>query len=120
PLQMAAERGYDRQHRVLTELTTAKQPADPDRALLKAARDGDADAVAIALRAGADIETKDGRSRTPLLLAVTGDHVAAARVLVAMGADPDALDDQHDTPWLVTGVTGSVAMAEALLPADPD
>jgi ankyrin repeat protein len=37
-----------------------------------------------------------------------------------MGADPDALDDQHDTPWLVTGVTGSVAMAEALLPANPD
>jgi ankyrin repeat protein len=43
-----------------------------------------------------------------------------AQVLVAMGADPDALDDRHDTPWLVTGVTGSVAMLEALLPADPD
>ncbi len=37
-----------------------------------------------------------------------------------MGADPDALDDRHDTPWLVTGVTGSVAMLEALLPAHPD
>ncbi|MFB9767023.1 ankyrin repeat domain-containing protein [Nocardioides kongjuensis] len=37
-----------------------------------------------------------------------------------MGADPDALDDRHDTPWLVTGVTGSVAMLEALLPANPD
>ena len=37
-----------------------------------------------------------------------------------MGADPDALDDQHDTPWLVTGVTGSVTMLEALLPASPD
>ncbi|MGZ5404612.1 MAG: ankyrin repeat domain-containing protein, partial [Nocardioides sp.] len=36
------------------------------------------------------------------------------------GANPDALDDRHDTPWLVTGVTGSVAMLEALLPADPD
>ena len=43
-----------------------------------------------------------------------------ARLLVALGADPDALDDRHDTPWLVTGVTGSVAMLEALLPADPD
>ena len=37
-----------------------------------------------------------------------------------LGADPDALDDRHDTPWLVTGVTGSVAMAEVLLPARPD
>jgi ankyrin repeat protein len=41
-------------------------------------------------------------------------------VLVALGADADALDDRHDTPWLVTGVTGSVAMLEALLPAGPD
>ena len=41
-------------------------------------------------------------------------------MLVNLGADPDALDDRHDTPWLVTGVTGSVAMLETLLPADPD
>lgn len=37
-----------------------------------------------------------------------------------MGADPDARDNRQDTPWLVTGVTGSVAMLEALLPARPD
>ena len=54
------------------------------------------------------------------LIAVTRDHVDAARTLVAAGADPDALDDRHDTPWLVTGVTGSVAMAEVVLEADPD
>jgi len=58
--------------------------------------------------------------QTPLLLAATHDRVAVARLLVALGADPDALDHQHDTPWLVTGVTGSVAMLEALLPARPD
>ena len=63
---------------------------------------------------------RDGDRRTPLLLASANDRVAAARVLVALGADPDALDAIHDTPWLVTGVTGSVAMLEALLPADPD
>ena len=76
--------------------------------------------MAVALRAGADIEARDGHDRTALLLAATFDRVAVAQVLVAMGADPDALDDRHDTPWLVTGVTGSVAMLEALLPADPD
>jgi ankyrin repeat protein len=100
--------------------TTSRPPADPDAALLAAAARGDADAVAGALRAGADLEARDGRRRTALLLAVAGDHVDAARVLVAMGADPDALDDRHDTPWLVTGVTGSVPMLEALLPAGPD
>ncbi|HET8916291.1 MAG TPA: ankyrin repeat domain-containing protein, partial [Propionibacteriaceae bacterium] len=46
--------------------------------------------------------------------------LGVARLLIYLGADPDALDDRHDTPWLVTGVTGSVDMLEALLPAEPD
>ena len=120
PIQMARERGFDRLERILTTVTTAERPADPDTALLTAARAGDADAVAIALRAGADIEARDEHDRTALLLAATHDHVDVATVLVAMGANPDTLDDRDDTPWLVTGVTGSVAMLEALLPADPD
>ena len=92
----------------------------PTRQLLAAAEDGDATGVALALRAGADLEARDDRERTPLLRAVTRDRLPVARLLVYLGADPDALDDRHDTPWLVTGVTGSVAMAEVLLPADPD
>ena len=92
----------------------------PNIALLAAATSGDADRAAVALREGADLDARDGRGRTPLLLAVAEDQLAVARLLVAMGADPDALDDQHDTPWLVTGVTGSVAMAEILLPTRPD
>lgn len=91
-----------------------------DRQLLNAAGTGDADKIALLIEAGVDLETRDERERTPLLVAATDDHVAAARVLVEAGADPDALDDRHDTPWLVTGVTGSVAMAQTLLPADPD
>ncbi len=120
PLQMARERGFSRLEGVLVKATAAKPPADPDAALLSAAARGDADSVALALRAGARLEARDARQRTALLLAATGNHLDAARVLVATGADPDALDDRHDTPWLVTGVTGSVAMLEALLPARPD
>lgn len=91
-----------------------------DRRLRAAAADGAATEVEQLVAAGADTETRDDRRRTPLLLAVTNDEVAAARALVAAGADPDALDERHDTPWLVTGVTGSVEMARVLLPADPD
>ncbi|WP_019146284.1 ankyrin repeat domain-containing protein [Aeromicrobium massiliense] len=120
PLQMARSRGHERLERTLQAVTSARRPADPDRALLRAAERGDADAVAVALRAGADLEARDRHERTALLLASTHDRVAVARLLVAMGADPDALDDRHDTPWLVTGVTGSVAMLETLLPARPD
>jgi ankyrin repeat protein len=120
PLEMARSRGHDRLEAVLVKATEAKDLADPDAELLRAAEAGDADGVALALRAGADIEARDGDKRTALLLAATHDRVDVARLLVAMGASPDALDDRHDTPWLVTGVTGSVEMLEALLPANPD
>ncbi|MGW6458134.1 ankyrin repeat domain-containing protein [Streptomyces sp. NPDC055078] len=91
-----------------------------DRELLEAARRGDADGVRAALGAGARVEARDEKSRSPLLLAALGDHVEAARVLVAAGADPDAQDARQDSAWLVTGVTGSVAMMRVLLPAGPD
>lgn len=120
PLEMARERGHDRLEKVLMTASAGGRVADPAGELLAAAAAGDADRVALALRAGADIEARDAKERTALLLAVTYDRVEVARLLVAMGASADALDDRHDTPWLVTGVTGSVAMLEALLPAGPD
>lgn len=120
PLQMAERRSFPALEAALRAALAPSPPTDPDAALLRAAEDGEADRVARALRAGADLETRDPRGRTALLLAATGDHVDVARLLVALGSDPDALDDQHDTAWLVTGVTGSVAMLEALLPAEPD
>ena len=93
---------------------------NPDSDLLAAAEAGDADRVSRALEAGADLEQRDARGRTALLVAASLDHVEVAEVLVAAGASADAADDERYTPWLVTGVTGSVAMLEALLPANPD
>ncbi|GGU11116.1 hypothetical protein GCM10007979_06660 [Nocardioides albus] len=117
-LQHAEERGFDA---IVSTLRTASaETADDDRQLLQAASSGDTDSAAAALRGGADLEARDSNRRTPLLLAVTDDHLETARLLVFLGADPDALDGQHDTPWLVTGVTGSVPMAELLLTVDPD
>jgi ankyrin repeat protein len=122
PLQHARAKGYDE----IAALLQAGLQADPitteeaDRRLLAAGARGDADAAALAVRAGARLEAQDASRRTPLLLAATNDRVPVARLLVQLGADPDALDDRHDTPWLVTGVTGSVRMLETLLPADPD
>jgi ankyrin repeat protein len=88
--------------------------------LLTASATGDLDAVREAISGGASLEVRDAQGRSPLLLAASEDHVEVALELVKQGADPDAVDDQRDTPWLVTGVTGSVAMLEVLLPAGPD
>jgi uncharacterized protein len=120
PVDHARSRGFNQ---IVRTLEGAKTPVDKtkaDQALIRAARDGDPDLASRALAAGANVEARDAKRRTALLVAVAEDHVPVARLLVALGADPDALDDQHDTPWLVTGVTGSVAMLEVLLPAKPD
>jgi uncharacterized protein len=122
PLQHATSKGHNEIAKLLRTALSADTPSkrEANSRLLSAAETGDATAAALAIRAGANLETRDERGRTPLLLAVTKDRLAVARLLVYLGADPDALDDQHDTPWLVTGVTGSVDMLEVLLPARPD
>jgi uncharacterized protein len=119
PLDMARERGFGQVETTIRRSSKAATRAENSE-LLTASRSGDADGAAIAIRGGADVEARDARRRTPLLLAATFDRTAVARLLVPLGADPDALDDRHDSPWLVTGVTGSVAMAKILLAADPD
>lgn len=108
-------------HAALLERAAGAQPdADAAARLLAAAGTGDTDAAALALHAGADLETRNELQQTPLLVASAADRVEVARLPVRLGADPDAVDHQQDTPWLVTGVTGSVAMLEVLLPAEPD
>jgi ankyrin repeat protein len=119
PLAMAQERGFrtiERTIRSVLDSSTVRGSS----ALLAAANAGNADRAAVAIRNGTDLEPRDNRGRTPLLLAVSNDRLAVARLLVPLGANPDAQDKQHDSPWLVTGVTGSVAMAKVLLKADPD
>lgn len=120
PLAMARSKGYAGIEAILRTAQATAEPSDPDAALLEAARAGDADRAASALRAGADLEARDSRGRTPLLLAAAADHLAVARLLLALGASVNAVDDQADTPVLVTGVSGSAAMLELMMVHGPD
>lgn len=122
PRSHAERRGFDGIARTIDRALKSERMSDAeaDAALVRAARSGDADAAAVAIREGADLETRDSRRRTPLLLAAAGDHTTVARLLVDLGADPDALDERHDSAWLVTGVTGSVPMARVIANARPD
>ena len=91
PLQMTQRRGYPGTEAILRAALDPPDLTDPDAALLRAARTGDPDLAALALRAGADLEARDANQRTALLLAAANDRVAVARLLVALGGTP--------TPW---------------------
>lgn len=87
----------------------------PVLTFLSAAAAGDVAAVRRALDAGAPIESRDARGRTPLLLATQGGHVAAAQLLMARGADVNAQDDQRDSAFLLAGARGHTEIVRAAL-----
>ncbi|MFP5282903.1 MAG: ankyrin repeat domain-containing protein [Actinomycetes bacterium] len=94
PLDHARTRGFTEIADVLRAALDRRQPprGEANRALLAASRTGGATAAVLALRAGADLETRDARGRTPLLLAVTQNRPAVARLLIYLGADPERAD----------------------------
>jgi ankyrin repeat protein len=71
-----------------------------DCALLQAARNGQADGCQALLTSGADIECRDEKGRTPLILAIKGKSCEATAALLAAGADVDVHDNDGDTPLL--------------------
>lgn len=85
PLQMAQSRGFSEQIRIL-EALDREAPEHPEAALLASAASGDADALTLALRAGAAVDTRDPEGRTALEIAEDGGNLAAATVLRALGA----------------------------------
>ena len=82
------------------------QGSEEDAMLLEASSEGDIDALRRMLRAGEDIEVRDGARRTPLLLAVRANQVEAARLLIEAGADVNAKDAVQDTPFLYAAAEG--------------
>lgn len=84
PSQMAARKGFTAQSAVLRALTQTPLPADPAAALLDAATSGDANAVALALRAGAAPATRNANGESALHIAEEAGHIEAAQVLRAL------------------------------------
>ena len=62
------------------------------------------------LAAGVAVDAVDEQGRTALLLAVEGDRVEIARVLLDAGASPNVQAANEDTPWLLAGASGRTAI----------
>lgn len=81
----------------------------------QAVRTGEAGALADMIADGVDIESRDVRGRTPLLVATQADKPEMARLLIEAGADVNAKDDIADTPFLYAGAEGRDTILKLIL-----
>ena len=70
----------------------------PEVSIHTAAYKGNIEAVKQHLDAGADVNAKGYRERTPLHYAAHGGQKEIAELLIAAGADVNAKDDDGETP----------------------
>ncbi len=86
--------------------TTGDPGGTVDDRLLAAAVTGDVAAIAAAIAGGADVDARDDRGRTPLMVATESRQTEAFRALLAAGANVDLQDDKQDNPFLYAGAEG--------------
>ena len=76
---------------------------EADRALRKAAKEGNIEAVKQHLATGADVNAKNKVGQTPLHWVASEGHKEIAELLIAGGADVNAKDEFGETPldWAI-------------------
>ena len=85
-------------------LTSAGQAAETR--LHAAAASDDVATISELLSKGAQIDARDDRGATALLVATHHNNINAARALIEAGADVNAKDNINDSPYLYAGARG--------------
>lgn len=85
-----------------------------------AASRGDPKTLNEALSTGLDVDARDGRGQTALLLAVEAGRTEIATMLLARGASVNAQAANQDTPWLLAGASGRTEILQLMLGHSPD
>ncbi|NML39503.1 ankyrin repeat domain-containing protein [Chitinophaga sp. G-6-1-13] len=88
--------------------------------LLKAAATNDTAVIRQLLAGKTDIEARDNKQRTALMLATYSHHTATAALLIAAGADVNAQDDILNSPFLYAGAEGYLDILQLCLKAGAD
>ena len=87
---------------------------------LAAASENDVTVIRQMLAQGVDIETRDQRGRSALLIATHHGAINAARVLIEAGANVNAMDGISDSPYLYAGADGPLEILLMTLDAGAD
>jgi ankyrin repeat protein len=103
-----------------TAIARVADPESREQALIAAAERGVMDDVRRLLGEGAQVDGRDSRGRTALLIATIHNRVEVARALIAAGADVNAKDTQSDSPFLYAGAEGRLDILRMTLAAGAD
>ena len=96
------------------------KPIAMTETLLSAAERGDTAAVLRLIAAGADINARDVRGRTPALAATHANRVETVGALIDAGADINIRDDRKDNPFLYAGAEGLLDILRLAIAAGAD
>lgn len=83
--------------------------------LHSAAANDDIAAIQSLLAKGTDVDAKDGKGRTALLIATHENRIGAAKALIDAGADVNAKDLINDSPYLYAGARGHLEILKMTL-----
>ena len=102
-------------------LSRVIQPPDINQQLIEAVGRGDNGQVENLLARGAEVNTKDARGSTSLMLACSNSQLQVAKLLVEKGADVNATDKEERTALIIAVSQGNPQIVKLLLEkgADP-
>ena len=87
---------------------------------LEAVKNKDRGVVKQLLLDGVDVDTRDSRGRTALLIATHHDLPEMAEILISAGANVNARDDINDTAYLYAGAEGRLEILRMTIEAGAD
>lgn len=86
-----------------------------DKEIIRLVTDNHLQLVEKLLKAGTDVNTRDGEGRSLLLIATRNGGVAMAKLLVSSGADVNLQDNIKDSPFLYAGASGQTDLVQLFL-----
>ena len=97
-----------------------KEVSDMKSEIINVVKSNDYNKTKELLEKGADINAKDERDRTLLMIAVYNNNYEISKLLIEKGADINEQDDMKNNPFLYSGAEGQLDILKLLAKAGAD